>query len=415
MNRTEERLTDALADSYTRLRERPLHPLTVPPPRPHRKARWLAPVAAAAAVAVVAVGVTTLTGHTHAGRPNAGASTGLRAASLFPAPRYYVDMNYYGQVAVRSRATGAVTATVPVPRLPQGPAGVLASASGGVFYATAFGTQSGERLYRFQVTGTGQVTGFATVPVGPIAERGYAEAMAVSPDGSQLAVAVTGAGADRYASITVFTLRTGARQVWQGGLAQPGYATFDISGLSWIGPQQLVFSAQWCQVAELNNEVCFDAAKGGQRLSAVRSLELTGSGGQLSQGRLLLGQSARYPAIVTAVASAYNRTLTAVVLSGPTSPGAMPGRLTVVRFSPSGAAPGELTVAPPYRPGQPRVLYQRATGAVSTWVLSPDSSGQYWLLGGSARSGPGGFNGWLSGRQFTALPSANGGLVSEGW
>ena len=94
---------------------------------------------------------------------------------------------------VRSTATGEVTATVPVPRAANaGVFDVLASARGGVFFvaAAAPGTE-GQRLYRFRLTSSGQVTGFAPVPGGALGRRYWAaDAMAVSPDGSRVAVSL---------------------------------------------------------------------------------------------------------------------------------------------------------------------------------------------------------------------------------
>ncbi|HEY1917484.1 MAG TPA: hypothetical protein VGH27_18100 [Streptosporangiaceae bacterium] len=437
MNRTEARLTDALADSYTRLQQRTLTPLTAPPPRRHRRVRWLAPVAAAAAVALVAAGATTLMGHLHTGPhtahpgassagPSAPPSSGLPTAypvgPAGPAPRYYVDMTYDGQVAVRDTGTGAMTATVPVPHVRSSGDGVIATGPGGVFYVAAFATQTQEQLYRFKVTGTGQVSGFSLVK-GMTFGLGGAEEMAVSPDGSRLAVAVGGGSMGNDASITVVTLGNGTRQVWQGGLARPGYRTFDISGLSWSSGTQLVFSAQWCQVDEVNNQVCGSAVHGDRRMSAVRSLDVTGSGGQLSDGRLLFGQSAQYPYIATAVTSPGSALITAVVLSGPVrnpKSNTVPSQLSVLPFESSISSPTDV-------PGF--VLYQRPTGPTFAWVLSPSwmvgehINTQHWLLeAADAYDGDGppseqnqGYNGWVSSGQLVLLRPADGQLASEAW
>jgi hypothetical protein len=117
VTRTEERLADALDAAARGLREDALRPLVMPERRPHRPA-WLAPLAAAAALLVViglAVAVARQTpGAGHRGGQLPGVPTAPHA--------YYVqdDLNQDRPV-VRSTATGAVTATVPVPRAPHAP------------------------------------------------------------------------------------------------------------------------------------------------------------------------------------------------------------------------------------------------------------------------------------------------------
>ena len=149
---------------------------------------------------------------------------------------------------VRSTATGKITATVPVPR--EANAGVddfLAAARGGVFFvaAAAPGT-SGERLYRFSLTRSGQVTGFAAVPGGVLGNRNWTpDAMAASPDGSRVAVAFAFAYAGPGCGdtgqqpcpgphpdyIDIIDVATGTRSVWRGGTG----AAFSVASLSWTG------------------------------------------------------------------------------------------------------------------------------------------------------------------------------------
>jgi hypothetical protein len=329
-----------------------------------------------------------------------------------PVPRYYVDMNYDSQVAVRATATGAVTATVPVPHVHLAGDGMVASGPGGVFYVADMVSQAQERIYRFVVTSSGQVSGFAPVK-GVTLDNAYAEEMAVSPDGSQLAVAVSH-GAMTPATLTVISVKTGAQRVWQGGMAQAGYRTFDINGLSWESARHnVVFSTQRCQIDEVNNQKCGSAVHGDHRLSQVWSLDVAGPGGQFSDGHLLLQQSPRYPYIATAVISPDGSTITAVVMSGPIhSPGSntVPSKLNVIQI---GAASGQ----------QQRVLYQRPTGPTFGWILGPDGSGTRWLLDGAPEyTGDGppsqqskGYNGWITRGQLTGVQPADGELAGESW
>jgi hypothetical protein len=401
MTRTEERLTDALTAAVSGLHEDTLRPLAAPA---RRDRRWLAPAAAAAAVTLVVSLAAVLTGRSPALPGPAAGTSGV--------PRYYADMDFHGMAVVRATATGAVTASIPVPRLADAPDGNITAAANGMFFVAAFASQSQERIYRFEVTSTGQVSGFAPVPGGG-ALSSQVDAMAASPDGSRLAVATKG-GPFGPARITVIYAATGRRTVWQGGLARRGFRGFDISSLSWTSDQQeLVFTAQWCKPFEVNSQTCENSAKGGRRAAEVRALNPAAGGGRLDSGRLLLRQSARYPYIASAAISPDGTTITALVLHGPvrvSSPGTVPDHLSVVQIS---AATGR----------QLRVLYQRLTGPTFVWYLSPDASARQWLLDGvDVYGGDGprsqsklGFNGWIGNGRLHRLQPAGGYLAGEAW
>ena len=85
------------------------------------------------------------------------------------------------------RPPDKVTGTVPVPKSANlGLDDLVASGRGGQFFvvAAAPGIQ-GQRLYRFRLTSTGQVTGFAPLPGGTLGNRNWtADAIAAAPDGS---------------------------------------------------------------------------------------------------------------------------------------------------------------------------------------------------------------------------------------
>jgi hypothetical protein len=320
-------------------------------------------------------------------------------------------MDFHGKAVVRVTATGAVTDSIPVPRVAHAPDGNITAAANGTFFAAAFTSPSQERIYRFGVTGAGKVSGFAPVPgSGTLG----VDAIAASPDGSELAVA-TRVGPFGRARITVIDAATGRRTVWQGGLARRGFRGFDISSLSWTSDQQeLVFTAQWCKLFEVNSQTCVKATSGGRRAAEVRALNPATGGGQLDSGPLLLRQSVRYPYIASAAISPDGATITALVLRGPvrvSSPGTVPDHLSVVQIS---AATGR----------QLRVLYQRLTGPTFVWHLSPDASARQWLLDGVDVYGGGdgprsqsrlGFNGWIGNGRLHQLQPAVGYLAGEAW
>src|SRR6202044_3782665 len=147
-----------------------------------------------------------------------------------------------------------------------------ASTRGGVFFvaAAAPGTE-GQRLYRFRVSSAGRVTGFAPVPGGAIGRHYWgADALAVSPDGSRVAVSLAytwsgssttcgGAGQQPCPLTTpqpdyieVLNLNTGARSFWRGGNG----AAYSVASLSWTTHGQLVYLGQTCADQKLSSETC---------------------------------------------------------------------------------------------------------------------------------------------------------------
>jgi hypothetical protein len=426
VTRTEERLADALDAAARVLREDTMRPLVVPQPRRRRPA-WAAPVAAAAALLLV-VGLGVAVARQLPGPGRGGLLSGVPAAPH----SYYVQDDLDGdRPVVRSTATGAVTATVPVPHAPRAPGyDLLASAGHGTFFVIAFVPgHSGQRLYRFRVAGTGQVSGFAAVPGGTLGRANWeADAIAASPDGSRVAISFTfmgppkGCGQGKLPKcppltayrdyIDVVNTATGATTVWQGGMSRLR-ASFTVGNLSWTGDgRQLVVLGTWCRTGG-DAETC-----GGpkQRTAEVWAVDPSAGGGQLDQGRLLLRESARYPFIVQAVISPDGSVVTAIVLKGSvvgTSQisGSVPDNLSVVQIS---TATGR-------RLG---VLFRRHLGPTDEingvpdfLALYPDASGEHWMLNAGICSGhcTGGFNGWIDHGRLVPLQPTDGRMADEAW
>ena len=424
MTRTEERLADALDAAARAVPEHTMRPLRVPE-RDARRRVWVAPVAAAASLLLV-VGLATVAVHAHGpGGPGSSLATA-------PAPdRYYVVADLDGdRPVVRSTATGQVTATVPVPRSPHAPEyGLVAAAPGDVFFVAAWvPNASGEKIYRFRVTAAGRVSGFAAVPGGVLGGAEWsADAMAASPEGDQVAIAFSFIGPvgncgmagkpacppARPDYIVVLNTVTGTKGVWQGGLSELG-KWFSVGDLSWADDgHELVFFGQWCVQGdwEPGSESC-----GTDRVAEARTLDPAAAGGRLSSGRLLLGQSARYPYIAQAVISPDGSTITAIVLTGrttgnPNISGMFPDHLAVEQIS---ARTGQLL----------RVLYRRELGDTSEvnlvpdpLALMPDPAGQHWLLNVGICSGSctTGINGWIDDGTLVPVAPADGRLAYEAW
>jgi hypothetical protein len=218
---TEQLLADTLADRAAQVNTDTLRPLAeVRSVRPMRALRRLAP-ASAAVVAIAAIGLAVFAAQlvTRSARPFANVGT---ASSP---PPYYVSIERDTVVTVRSTATGKVTATIPQPDWMSGGMtddnAVASSANGRVFvvaYDDWYDLRT--RLLRFSLTSTGQITGLAQIPRPP---RGLAAlSVAVSPDGSQAAVAgIPDVSRSIQASngpprLVVVNLRTGSSRVWPG-------------------------------------------------------------------------------------------------------------------------------------------------------------------------------------------------------
>ena len=396
MTRTEDRLTDALAAAARNVPAGTLRPLAVPRPRTRRRGwvPWLAPLAAAAGVALVVGLATVLSGRTP-GPPATGAAP----------PRYYISMDYPGTTVVRATVDGLITATIPNPYGPAGQGIYQAASADDRTFFVGYLTHHKEIIYGFRLTGSGKVRGFSPVKGGTLANV-QSDAMAASPDGSRLAIAVT-SGPGLPDEIIVIDLQTGARTVWQGGMNRPGLRAFSINSLSWTASgRELVFGAQWCtQVAAMGSQVCDAQGMRHQRRDAeVWALYPGSAGGRLNSGRLLLRQSPRYPYLAGAVISRDGTTLTALVLSGRVRT-TVPSHLSVVRIS---VADGR----------QQRVLYRGATGRTHLWNLSPNSSGRYWLLNGGpviGAAGELGFNGWIAHGRLVPLHPSSGAIIGETW
>jgi hypothetical protein len=377
------------------------------------KARWsarlapgaarLAPVGAAVAVLlVVALAVVATSGK----QPARPAAAGTSAARNPPtgAPAYFAEVEgkFYGwygtdavQIVVRATGTGAPVARLPNPAI-AGISNVLplsvAAADGDrTFYAlyTDWGrSQSDFWIYRFQITPSGHVSGLAQVNGGLITGQDNIDGFAVSPDGSQLALAVAGFHADTSgntvmaAEIVVINLRTGAHAIWRGGMNRPKLV-FGIHDLSWTGDgRSLVYLGQWCPADGLLYDIyggfsC--SAQGNSQQGVVREVHVTSAGGDLAAGPVLLRPSGSVPVVadpdghdlITVVRSPDRRSFDVVKVSIAT------GRTTSVL----GTVPGDLGPSGgAYLAADPTGNYVLVWTADSTTISSPQHG---WVHAGS--------------------------------
>ena len=316
-------------------------------------------------------------------------------------PRYYVQEAFQASgPVVRATATGAVTARIKCPwRGARVAGGEFAATTGPAYFLVCQQTVqrgqeyrvTGSRIYRFQVTGSGRVSGYSLVPGGVLGKQ-TAQALTASPDGSQVAVTVgpepIGGAASVPDQILIINTRTGARAVWHGTAK-----LFGAEVVSFIHQgRDLVFVGITKCTPSKHSATC----------RTLRSVSTAAPGGQIDSSRVLLPLSAllRSPGdyINDVVVSQDGATLTAAVMR---SPGRGSNQVLIVRFSATGR--------------QLRVLYRMRTGNGFMYrFFGADPSGRYLLLDAGPTSAT--VNGWIDhGRLIPLTPSDGSNLLNEVW
>lgn len=414
MNTAEERLRDALEARARTVHPETLRPLPDPVPVPARPASpatgparpvprrhrgWLVPLAAAAAIVLVAALSLLLPGRTGHAPP-----TAPRPAAM---PRYFVlyrampggNGPHPGDAVleVRDTATGRIHDTFDLTQKSGVHGAVPSSLAAAADHRTFFvqyglwdrktHLTAGARIYRFQITGSGHIVGFTSITSVPAGTR-LPTAMAVSPDGSKLALA------DNYQlsrpEVMVVNLATGAVTRWRGGLPGQQYANAIVQ-LSWAGDgHTLAFLYRHSMSAPTAPSAGYS-----QWTTEFRTLDADTPGGSLTAGRLILHWApsvSRVPG--QAVISPDGRSITVALQQGPIYKySGMPANVEVQQIS--------------IRNGrQLRVLYVGPAGNSTSPFLRGDGAG-HWLLTANWKLG------WISGGRMHDLPPGQDGTVAD--
>jgi hypothetical protein len=383
------------------------------PQRPWRT--WLIPAAAAVSVLLVI-------GPVVAGRTANPAGTSVLAGTT-SVPPFYTQFGASNSASprtlvIRSTATGAIVASAPAPDAPDWllPVIMVAAGPGARTFYVAYQAEWGSAasvpaqiwIYRLDV-GAHTLTRIKGGRFRGNQAVGGLGNMAVSPDGTQLALTADAAGQPSTDTdtgvandIVVVDLRTGARTVWQGGLFRPG-KTFRIPSVSWTADgRSIVFLAEWCN-PDMYYNLCSGTMSGpdGYRDTQVRSLPVTGpgasTGGSLKTGStLMLTQSRRYPVIETALAGPEPSELYLLVLSGTPGADGTWSQLEVDRVSATSHRPlgAEYNAA----------TQQSGEGQVNGVMLGTDPGDQHLLLNYFTRQGFA--TGWIGRGALHVLPGA---------
>ncbi|MGN6171629.1 MAG: hypothetical protein ACTHPS_01495, partial [Streptosporangiaceae bacterium] len=187
---------------------------------PHRWPGWLAPVAAAAAV--VGVILASLAISSVIWRHPAGIGPAGSSGVFAKVPRYFVAIPEVARLraVIGATATGAVRGTLAPPKPHTYFAWVAAAGDGRTFVlgtspelrrGDVLGAPRPVKLYRLVLGRSGHPGRLEPLPIPP--QTGIC-GLAVSPDGSKLAVSFLPAHGQTGSRIQVFSLATGAQREW---------------------------------------------------------------------------------------------------------------------------------------------------------------------------------------------------------
>jgi hypothetical protein len=316
MNTTEDRLLAAIRETAAEIAPGSTRPLSLPEPsrqagRPHLRLHggwhpsgWRRAVAAAASVIVVIAAALAITGGGGTSGRVPGAQSPAEKAALASVPPYYLaltgytgNLNEHWHATVRSTATGAILATISPPR-PYRTFGWLSGAADDRTFVLAAQSwvpgaspaQNSAEPTRFFVLHFDPATGQAPLTALPISERqGHmVNGMAVSPDGSKLAVIVqTQAEPSRARELQVFTLASGSQRQWVWpGKGWIGNLDQMDQPLSWGADSRTLAFQQW--TGQHGAVRLLDTAAPGGSLMAAARLGVMFRGADSDVGNALL-------------------------------------------------------------------------------------------------------------------------------
>jgi hypothetical protein len=374
-----------------------------------RLARRRAIASVAAAMAVVLIG-------------GAGVALAARSVSRQPAasgplpagvPRYYFEQgSAYAEHPVnviRATASGAVTATVRCPGPGRTLVGAVVAVRPGTFfvicqsYAKKWPSQlvTGAQIYRFTLTSSGRIRGYVPVPGGKLAGLSVRD-MAATPGGSRVAVSVAPAARARSGpdEILVINTKAGTRATWLWPKQTPGRIYFELGRMSLTGNgNELAVEAQARCVKEKKTSKC--GATGGEQ---VRAFDITGTGGKIGEGRILLQQSLIIrPSAGNLLGAFISLDGASITLAeGGLSGSGSDGFVAVLRVSVTNSR-------------DQHTIYRMKTGnGWSFRILSPDPSQRHLII--TAGSGLHTLNGLIDhGRLRPLTPRAGDSIWQEAW
>lgn len=218
-------------------------------------------------------------------------------------PPYYVVADHGRPVAeVRDAKTGKILTAIPLPpgidpKMSQ----IAAAGSDRAFVLALFSvsksrfSDSKTRFYLLRVAAGGHSARLTSLPVRPLPAGEYLDAIAVSPNGRELAVAIQFSGG-KHGAVEVATLATGAARTWTtpraGAPTQLSWADHGRElGFFWqdTGPAATSAGGLWA----------LDTTAAGRNLMRARRILPASTGGDSVQSALLNPNGATVIASVT--------------------------------------------------------------------------------------------------------------------
>ena len=256
--------------------------------------RWrqrLLPLAAAAAVIAVAVSAVLVAGPKLAPAP---ASAPVTAA----VPRHYLTFTFVPdkqfhdlpvtEAVIRDTATGKITGTVKI-MTKSFPASVAADAApDGRSFILAIAENAPKDEYRFfrlPVSAGGKPGHLTELPAYPVPVNAYLAGIALSPDGTRLAVSfsyglgATNGGPAKYmvGAVEVINLVTGTVRTWTAGMQQGHW--YQPGQPSWADGNRMI-SFTWQQAKSMSNDA--------MTMQGVRLLDTEAPGDNLADARMIM-------------------------------------------------------------------------------------------------------------------------------
>ena len=265
-----------------------LRPLRIPAPGRRWRQRLL-PLAAAAAVIAVAVSAVLVAG------PGLGPASAPVTAAV---PRHYLTFTFVPdkqfhdlpvtEAVIRDTATGKITGTVKI-MTRSFPASVAADAApDGRSFILAIAENAPKDEYRFfrlPVSAGGKPGHLTELPAYPVPVNAYLAGIALSPDGTRLAVSfsyglgATNGGPAKYmvGAVEVINLVTGTVRTWTAGMQQGHW--YQPGQPSWADGNRMI-SFTWQQAKSMSNDA--------MTMQGVRLLDTEAPGDNLADTRMIM-------------------------------------------------------------------------------------------------------------------------------
>ena len=372
---------------------------------------WVAPLAAAAAIIIVAGGgviASSLLAKSGTPRPSASGAParGASAGSYTGVPPYYVAVANSSLTVVRATWTGATLARITT-RTPV--AGVAGAADGRTFVLDEQRSIMGGSVtwvgqptfYLLRLTASGTEESLTRLAVPAIPNGTVVSGLALSPDGSKLAVDVNSDSwpKARLMEIMTYTLATGAFRSWTTSGVTNADAPFGFTGsgvdgaqsISWTADSTLAFGVENTSYVGVR---LLDTAAGGTDLIADSRLAVIERNFR-DLGRSLMNAAPPYYFVSCITDAMISMDGSAIVCGYSTSV----GKTTTMGFAQYSTRTGKMN---------------HVVGLVHFEGKAPIGISLYWVnstgkiaIGTSETTG-GGRVGVMSGDKFTPLPGVTG-------